>query len=83
MLLWSARFGKAEVFMDALNYKHFQEGKSASERSNVLAAAKEAGLNEEAAKQFLDTTELESTVWKSYGYSLYLIYWYKSFNTDT
>ncbi len=69
--------------MDALNYKHFQEGKSASERSNVLAAAKEAGLNEEAAKQFLDTTELESTVWKSYGYSLYLLYWYKSTNADT
>lgn len=67
MLLWSGRFGKAEEFMDALNYRHFQQGKSASERATVLDAVKEVGLDVEAAASFLDTNEMEDTVWKSYG----------------
>ena len=67
LLLWAGRFGKAEQYMDALNYRHFQQGKSASDRATVLEAAKEAGLDVDAASAFLDTTELEDVVWRSYG----------------
>ena len=58
MLLWSARFGKAEEYMDALNQRHFELGTSASDRSTVLEAAKQAGLDVDAAKAFLDTNEV-------------------------
>ena len=67
MLLWAGKFGKAEQFMDALNFRHFQEGKSASERTTVLEAAAEAGLDVDAANAYLDTSENEDKVWKSYG----------------
>lgn len=67
MLLWAAKFGKAEEYMDALNKRHFEFGTSASDRSTVLDAAKEAGLDVDAANAFLDTKEGEDVVWKSYG----------------
>jgi len=67
MLLWAGTFGKAEQFMDALNFRHFQEGKSASERATVLEAAAEAGLDVNEANAYLDTSENEDKVWKSYG----------------
>ena len=58
MLLWAAKFGKAEEYMDALNKRHFEFGTSASERSTVLDAAKQAGLDVDAANAFLDTKEV-------------------------
>jgi len=67
MLLWAGRHGKGEEFMDALNSAHFQDGKSASDRANVLAAAETAGLDAGAASAFLATRELEDAVWQSYG----------------
>jgi predicted DsbA family dithiol-disulfide isomerase len=41
--------------------------KSASERSTLLAAAADAGLDAAAAAVFLDTDELSREVWQSYG----------------
>ena len=67
MLLWAGRFGKAEEFMDALNHRHFELGKTASDRATVLEAARQVGLDVEAAAAFLDTNEYEDVVWKSYG----------------
>lgn len=67
MLLWAARFGKAERFMSALSRRHFQERKSASHRATLLEAAEEATLDVNAARVFLETNELEAEVWRSYG----------------
>ncbi len=65
MLLWAGKFGTAEESMAALNYRHFQEGKTASDRATVLEAATAAGLDTDAANAYLDTTENEDRVWKS------------------
>lgn len=67
MLLWAGQHGKAEEFMDALNSAHFQDAKTASDRTYVLGAAETAGLDVGAAAAFLDTNEFEDTVWQSYG----------------
>ena len=57
MLLWACKFGKAEEFMDALNYRHFQEGKTASDRATVLEAAAAAGLDADAANVYRQGVE--------------------------
>lgn len=64
MLLWAGQHGKAEEFMDALNSAHFQDAKTASDRTYVLGAAETAGLDVGAAAAFLDTNEFEDTVWQ-------------------
>mmetsp|Transcript_15493 Transcript_15493/g.62365 ORF Transcript_15493/g.62365 Transcript_15493/m.62365 type:complete len:208 (+) Transcript_15493:446-1069(+) len=67
-MLWAARLGKQELFMDALGRKHFEQRESASHRSTLLAVAREVdGLDAAALDAFLDTDELEDVVWKSYG----------------
>jgi len=56
LLLWAARFGKAEAFVAALSARHFErssEGESASKRHTLVAAAEEAGLDVIAAEKFL------------------------------
>ena len=45
LLLWAGRHGKAEGYMDRLNYRHFELGESASERSTLLDACGDAGLD--------------------------------------
>lgn len=70
-MLWAARFGKAEKYMGALARKHFEERSSASHRSTILAAAEEAGLDANALQCFLETDELKSDVWKSYGSTIH------------
>ena len=67
LLLWAGRAGKQELFMSALNHRHFERAESASERPSLLAAAEEAGLDVAAAASFLDTDELRAEVWRSYG----------------
>ena len=70
MLLYAARHGLQEQFMSCLNKRHFERGshgESASKRHTVLAAAKEAGLDYDAAAAFYDSDELREQVWKSYG----------------
>ena len=67
LLLWAGRVGKQEQFMDALNHRHFQEAKSASEKETLLAAAAAVGLDAAAAAAFLATDEHKDDVWKSYG----------------
>jgi predicted DsbA family dithiol-disulfide isomerase len=70
MLLWAGRFGKQEAFMSNLNKRHFEQGssgESASERRTLLAAAADVGLDVSAAQAFLNTDELVSDVWRSYG----------------
>jgi|UniRef100_A0A7S3EYP1 predicted DsbA family dithiol-disulfide isomerase len=67
LLLWAARFGLQEEFMSALNTRHFERRQSASKRATLLAAAREVGLDVEAADAFLDGNELEDDVWRSYG----------------
>jgi hypothetical protein len=52
MLLWAGKLGKAEEFMDAFNYRHFQKGKTASDRATVLEAAAAAGLDADAANAY-------------------------------
>mmetsp|Transcript_52310 Transcript_52310/g.122694 ORF Transcript_52310/g.122694 Transcript_52310/m.122694 type:complete len:177 (-) Transcript_52310:319-849(-) len=66
-LLWASRLGKAEEYIDRLNYRHFELGESASARSTVLAACKDVGLDADTVEQFLNTDELTDAVWKSYG----------------
>ena len=44
--------------MTCLNQRHFEQQTSASERPTLLAAAKEAGLDVDAATAFLNTDEL-------------------------
>ncbi|KAJ1483545.1 hypothetical protein T484DRAFT_1799871 [Baffinella frigidus] len=44
-LLWAGRQGKAEQFMDRLNYRHFEKGEAASDRKTVLAAMSDAGMD--------------------------------------
>ena len=67
LLLWAGRFGKQEEFMSALNKRHFELRQSASDRSTLLAAATEVGLDTDAAAAFLETDELTAEVWRSYG----------------
>mmetsp|Transcript_21806 Transcript_21806/g.47672 ORF Transcript_21806/g.47672 Transcript_21806/m.47672 type:complete len:159 (-) Transcript_21806:65-541(-) len=67
MLLWARHFGKAEDYMKALGRKHFEEAKSASHTWNVVDAAVEAGLDRAEAEAFINSTELEPEVWRSYG----------------
>jgi predicted DsbA family dithiol-disulfide isomerase len=67
LLLWAGRFGLQEPFMSAINKLHFEERRSASVRSTLLAAVEEVGLDADAAAAFLETYELEDEVWRSYG----------------
>eukprot|EP00746_Dinoflagellata_sp_MGD_P117045 gnl/MRDRNA2_/MRDRNA2_52858_c0_seq1.p2 gnl/MRDRNA2_/MRDRNA2_52858_c0~~gnl/MRDRNA2_/MRDRNA2_52858_c0_seq1.p2 ORF type:complete len:130 (-),score=28.68 gnl/MRDRNA2_/MRDRNA2_52858_c0_seq1:104-493(-) len=66
MLLWAGRFGKQELYMSALNRRHFHEQKSAASRETVLEAAEEVGIDRAKAIAFLDTDELFSEVTNSY-----------------
>lgn len=67
LMLWAARFGKQEEFMDLLGAKHFEQQKSASHTTTLLEAAAEVGLDVGEADMFLESDELESYVWRSYG----------------
>jgi len=67
LMIWARRFGKAELYMSSIARRHFEERQSASHRATLLAAAEEAGLDVEAARDFLNTDELREEVWKSYG----------------
>jgi len=58
VMLWARQFGKQETYMAALARRHFEMRKSASHRTTILEAAKEAGLDEAAAKALLETDEL-------------------------
>ena len=49
LFMWAGRYGKQEEFMTNLNHRHFEKKLSASERSNLLDAAEEVGLNRKAA----------------------------------
>ncbi|KAJ1455918.1 hypothetical protein M885DRAFT_518796 [Pelagophyceae sp. CCMP2097] len=66
-MLWARRFGAAEVFMDELGTRHFEQQKSASHRGTLLESASAAGLDAAALDVFLDTDELDAYVWESYG----------------
>lgn len=68
--LWCSRFGKAELFMDALGKCHFQSKTSASDRSTLLKCASEVGLNSNALETFLNGDELVDEVWHSYGHTI-------------
>lgn len=72
LLLWAGRYGLQEEFMSALNKRHFEQRQSASERSTLLAAAGECGLDVSEADAFLDGDELAADVWKSYGETIRL-----------
>eukprot|EP00622_Pseudochattonella_farcimen_P001337 FR736002.1.p1 GENE.FR736002.1~~FR736002.1.p1 ORF type:complete len:162 (+),score=15.74 FR736002.1:1-486(+) len=67
LMLWAARHGKQEVFMDKLGHMHFEQRKSASHRETLLSAAALAGLDTDQVSAFLDTDELKDQVWQSYG----------------
>lgn len=67
MLLWAGRFGKQELYMSALNRRHFHEQKSAASRETVLSAAEEVGIDPAQAKAFLETKELQDQVVSSYS----------------
>lgn len=71
MLMWAGRFGKQELYMSAVNKRHFHERKSAAMRSTVLEAAQEAGIDLREATAFLDTDELHSEVLRSYRSTIY------------
>lgn len=66
VVLWSGRFGKQEEYLSALARLHFEERKSASHRTTVLEAAKEAGLDPAKTEAFLESGELTDRVWQSY-----------------
>lgn len=57
LMLWAARQGKGEAFMDALGHMHFELVQSASHRSTLVSAAAQAGLDQDAVVAFLDTDE--------------------------
>lgn len=70
VLLYAARRGKQEEYVSALSKRHFtqgSQGESASKRHTILAAAAEAGLDQENVAAFLETDELRDVVWRSYG----------------
>lgn len=71
VMLWARGFGKAEKYMSALARRHFEEQTSASHRATILAAAEEAGLDVKAAESFLNTEELKTEVWRSYGSTIH------------
>lgn len=66
-MLWAARVGKQEDFVDVLSHKHFEEKKSASHRQTILDAAEEVGLDRQTLGEFLDGDELKAEVWHSYA----------------
>ena len=61
--LWASRFGKAELFMDALGTKHFSQRQSASDRQTLLTCAAEVGLDADALDAFLRADDLRDEVW--------------------
>lgn len=67
LLLWAGEQGKQEEFMDEINFRHFQQRQSASDRATLLEAVRTVGLDEKAAAAFLDTDRLTKEVWDSYG----------------
>lgn len=67
VMLWARRYGRQEAYMSALGRRHFEERTSASHRSTLLQAVREAGLDAAAAEAFLQTDELRDEVWRSYG----------------
>ena len=71
LLLWAGRFGKQEAYMSALGRRHFEERQSASHRSTLLEAAKEAGLDVEQAEAFLNTDGYWEHVWRSYHETIF------------
>eukprot|EP00747_Dinoflagellata_sp_TGD_P217658 gnl/TRDRNA2_/TRDRNA2_90027_c0_seq1.p1 gnl/TRDRNA2_/TRDRNA2_90027_c0~~gnl/TRDRNA2_/TRDRNA2_90027_c0_seq1.p1 ORF type:complete len:210 (+),score=23.31 gnl/TRDRNA2_/TRDRNA2_90027_c0_seq1:127-756(+) len=71
VLLWAGRFGKQELFMTAINRRHFHERKSAHSRETVLESAQEAGLDIGACRAFLETDELHQEVLRSYHVTIF------------
>merc|ERR1712070_1147498 len=71
VLLWAGRFGKQEIYMNAINRRHFHECKSAHSRETVLEAAQEAGLDVDTCLQFLESDELRQEVVRSYHSTIY------------
>lgn len=67
LMLWAARHGKQEEYMDALGRMHFEQRRSASHTATLLEAAAEVGLDVGAARAFLEGDGLEEDVWQSYG----------------
>ena len=65
--LYASRYGKGEVFMDALGGMHFERAKSASERGTLLDACEAVGMDRDAMDAWLDGDELGDEVWASYG----------------
>jgi len=71
LMLWTARYGKQEEFMDVLGNSHFEKQQSASHRSTLLGAVEQVGLDQAEAERFLETDELKDYVWQSYGSTIH------------
>lgn len=67
VLLYAIQFGASESFADALARRHFTMGQASGDRSTVLDAAEEVGLDRDAVEKMLtETKDYEDEVWKSY-----------------
>ena len=66
LVLWAARFGKQEEFVEIISTNHFEKRASVNEQTALLSAVQDVGLDVEAAVEMLESEELEEDVWDSY-----------------
>jgi len=66
LLLWAGQWGKQELVARALFRFHFEEQRSLTSRSTLVAAARSAGIGEAAGAAFLDGPLLRAEVLDGY-----------------
>eukprot|EP00912_Choanoflagellata_sp_UC4_P002380 UC4_evm1s1500 len=67
LTLWAAERGRQEQFYEEMSKLHFEEAKSNGITANLLEAVRRAGLDDMAAKEYLDSQEDVDRIWSSYG----------------
>mmetsp|Transcript_6922 Transcript_6922/g.9688 ORF Transcript_6922/g.9688 Transcript_6922/m.9688 type:complete len:285 (+) Transcript_6922:55-909(+) len=71
--IWYAgRFGKQEIYVDALAKRHFELCQSVVHRVTLLRAAKDVDLDFKALDRLLNTEEMIDNVWHNFHDMIYL-----------
>lgn len=65
LILWAARAGRQWPLADALFRAHFTDGKNLNDPGDLLEVVASAGLDREAAREFLASGELRDAVEES------------------
>lgn len=67
LALWAAAQGKQEQLVHEIAKRHFERKQTCADRVHLLHAVKACGLDTALADAYLETSDNEDVVWKSYG----------------